>query len=128
MHTLNVVAPVYSGCELGVKSAPYLRLDRNNLRGNATQIPAAVLNDYVWVFGQHYSTELIITMPCLIRLEESGNVSRHYGPFSEIHLVGPSILFGPRFEEVLLRYDREKHQWQDCREGNYYDTVLIETV
>lgn len=128
MHTLEVVAPVYSGHALELKSAPYLRLDRNGMHGNAGSSPAAVFNDHVWVFGPHYATEVDIRSPCFIRFEEPGTSSRQYGPFPELHIVGPSIFFGPQFEEVLVRYDREKHQWRDCREGNYYDTVLIETV
>jgi hypothetical protein len=128
MHTLDVVAPGHSGRAFQLKSAPYLRLDGNNLRGNAAHLPAAVFNGYVWVFGQHYSTEFDISTPCLIRFEGTGTAPSQYGPFPALHLDGPSLFFGPRFEEPLARYDQEKHQWLDCRQGTLHDAVVIEAV
>jgi hypothetical protein len=128
MHTLDAVAPVYSGRALGVTSAPYLRLDRNNLRANAVPQPVAVFNDFVWVFGQHYSTEIDIPTPCIVRFEGSENTSQRYGPFSALHIDGPSIFVGPRFDLVRFAYDLQRHQWRDCLKGGYHDVVVIEPV
>ena len=127
MHTLKVVS-AHSDQALLVKSALYLRLERSSLRAGPTDAPIAEYNDYVWVFGQNYSTEIDITTTCVIRFEGAGAASPRYGPFPAVRLVGPAISFGPRFEGTLARYDREKHQWLACREGKYYEAVVIESV
>jgi hypothetical protein len=127
MYSLDI-ASVHRDRPLPVKSAPYLRLDRSALRAGPADTRVADYNDYVWLFDGKYSTEIDITRPCLIHFESAGEKSPSYGPFSEIHIDGPSIFFGPRFEEVLARYDREKHQWLACGEGRYYEAVVIDSA
>jgi len=127
MYTLDI-ASAHPGRTLSVKSAPYLRLDRSTLRAGPADTAVANFNDYVWLFDHNYTSEIDITRPCLIRFVSPGQESPSYGPFPEIHIDGPAIFLGPRFEEVLARYDGEKHQWLACAEGKYYEAVVIDSA
>ena len=127
MHVLDI-ASWQPEQAVSVASATYLRLDRCGLRAGQANTAIANYNDYVWVFGKNYCTQIEISKPCVVHLESPGEESPPYGPFPEVHLVGPSITFGPRFQERLACYDCQMHQWLACREGKYYDAVVIESV
>jgi hypothetical protein len=127
MHSLDVASSLPDR-ELLVKSAPYLRLDHSCLRAGPENAAVADYNNYVWVFGDHYSTGIDITRPCLVRFEGPGEESLRYGPFPAVHIVGPSIFSGLRNTEILARYDCNKHQWLVYQEGKYFDAVVLESV
>jgi hypothetical protein len=127
MHSLYVAIPARERGPL-VKSAPYVRLIGASLQAGPANVAVANFNDYVWISGENYSTEIDITTPCAIRFEAPRIETVRYGPFPGVCLVGLSIYFGPRYGEVLGCYDREKHQWLVCRERKHFDTVVIESV
>jgi hypothetical protein len=127
MHSLDV-APSQPDRKLLVKSAPSLRLDHSCLRVGPSNAAVADYNDYVWVFGENYSTEIDITASCVVHFESPGVESLRYGPFPALRLIGPAIHFGSRCREMLACYDCQKHQRLVCRERKCYDAVVIESV